>query len=157
MQNTDSIYPRPHELKWMRILDVAALELSTCSKRQYAAVVLAPNKRVAGFGYNGSPPGMEHCNDGACPRAIENSESGTQYDNCISQHAEAGAIMWSDPSLRQGSTLVVNGTPCYGCTKLIASSGIVRVVYKIDRSYAQHDESVFMLHKTGIQTCPIRL
>jgi dCMP deaminase len=146
---------RPHEIKWMRLLNVMAMEFSTCSKRQYAAVILAPNKRVIGFGYNGSPPGMAHCNEGACPRMTENSDAGSKYDNCISQHAEMGAITWSDPSLRMGSTIIINGTPCYGCTKHIASSGISRVVYKIDSAYAQHDESMFMLQQCGIETCSI--
>jgi deoxycytidylate deaminase len=38
--------------------------------------------------------------------------------------------------MRIGGTLIVNGPPCMGCAKLIASSGIKRVVYKYDADYA---------------------
>lgn len=124
-----------HEKQWLDSLDVIAMNFSTCLKRRYAAVVLAPNKRLVGFGYNGSPPGMAHCEDGACPRLSDNSENGSNYDRCISQHAEAGALLWSDASLRIGGTIIVNGPPCMGCAKLIASSGIKRLVFKHDSAY----------------------
>lgn len=141
----------PHEIKWMNVLDRAAREFSTCAKRQYAAVVLAPNKRVVGFGYNGSPPGVAHCNDGACPRLHHGSDPGSAYDNCISQHAEAGALLWSDPALRMGSTIIVNGAPCMGCAKLIASSGVKKVVYVHDKSYAHLPDVLALLCEAGIE------
>ena len=125
----------PYEENWLRACALNAKIFSTCSKRQYFAVVLAPNRRVAGIGYNGSPPGMAHCIDGACPRAQEGSAPGSSYDNCISQHAEQGALLWSDPSLRLGGTLIVNGPPCMTCAKLIASSGVRRVVHWDDSNY----------------------
>lgn len=126
-----------YERKWLIACRQLAPIFSTCGKKQYFAVVLAPNKRVAGIGYNGSPPGMVHCNEGGCPRMNEGSSSGSNYDNCISQHAEAGALLWSDQSMRQNGTLIVNGPPCMGCAKLIASSGIKRVVGIADDDYAQ--------------------
>lgn len=128
-----------------------ALIFSTCSKRQYAAVIVASNKRLVGFGYNGSPPGMPHCSDGFCPRMSENSENGSNYDNCISQHAEAGALLWSDPAMRQGGTMIVNGPPCMGCAKLIASSGLSRVVYRADNNYSQWSEVEKFLLDAGIE------
>ena len=143
---------KPHELQWLNVLPVLAQTFSTCAKRQYAAVVIAPNKRVIGFGYNGSPPGMGHCVDGHCPRLHEGSANGSNYDNCISQHAEAGALLWSDPALRTGSTLIVNGPPCMGCAKLIASSGVVRLVYRSDTSYAQWHSIEAYLAESGVVT-----
>ena len=142
---------KPHEIKWLAACLHLAQIFSTCAKRQYAAVVLAPNRRVAGFGYNGSPPGVAHCTDGACPRLHENSAAGSQYDTCIAQHAEAGALLWSDPSLRIGGTLIVNGPPCMGCAKLIASSGVKRVVYRMDDSYAQWPDVRDFLESASIQ------
>lgn len=124
-----------HEKQWLDSLEVLAGNFSTCSKRRYAAVVIATNKRLVGFGYNGAPPGMAHCEDGACPRLNENAENGSNYDTCISQHAEAGALLWSDASMRIGGTIIVNGPPCMGCAKLIASSGIKRLVFKKDSAY----------------------
>ncbi len=139
-----------NELQWLSSLEVLAANFSTCAKRQYAAVVLAPNKRVVGFGYNGSPPGMAHCVDGACPRLYENSANGSVYDTCISQHAEAGALLWSDASLRISGTLIVNGPPCMGCAKLIASSGIKRLVFKQDLSYKNWPDVESFLRAAGI-------
>lgn len=145
----------PNEIKWL----VACINLSkifsTCAKRQYASVVLAPNKRVAGFGYNGSPPGMAHCTDGACPRLHANAAPGSNYDTCIAQHAEAGALMWSDASLRMGGTIIVNRPPCMGCAKLIASSGVSRLVYVSDGSYAQSADVIEFLNSAKIVTVPV--
>lgn len=139
-----------HESNWLKACDSLAQTFSTCAKRQYAAVIIAPNKRLIGFGYNGSPSGMAHCTDGACPRLYEKSAPGSTYDNCIAQHAEAGALLWSDPAQRNGSTLVVNGPPCMGCAKLIASSGVSRVIYRNDYSYKQLPDVLELLRKAGI-------
>ena len=145
-----------HELKWLDACQYLAKTFSTCSKRQYASIVVARNKRVVGFGYNGSPPGMPHCNDGFCPRLHEDSKNGSNYDNCISQHAEAGALLWSDPSMRQGATIIVNGPPCMGCAKLIASSGVARLVCFEDENYAQWGEIKNFLYNAGIEAISIK-
>jgi dCMP deaminase len=116
-----------------------ASQFSTCSKRQYAAVVLEKTGRVIGFGYNGSPPGVGHCDQGYCPRLHMNSPSGSVYDNCIAQHAEANALLWTDPAQRSDATLIVNGPPCFGCAKQIASSGVRRLVCVADANYKDWD------------------
>jgi dCMP deaminase len=139
-----------HEAKWLAACSRLANIFSTCSKRRYYSVIVAPNKRVLGQGYNGSPPGYGHCNEGFCPRAQNNSPGGSAYDNCIANHAEANALLWSNPHDRVGSTLIVNGSPCFGCAKLIASSGIVRVVGLGDASYSQQDFVVQFLRDNEI-------
>lgn len=142
--------PHPHELRALEACTRLAPLYSTCAKRQYFAVVLAPNGRWAGVGYNGSPPGMAHCIDGACPRLREEDTPGSSYDTCIAQHAEAGALLWSDPALRQQGTLVVNGPPCMGCAKLIASSGLHRLVHLSNALYAGYSNVVAFLREAGI-------
>lgn len=139
------------EKNWLTACFQLATLFSTCSKRQYFAVVLMTNGRVAGVGYNGSPPGIGHCNEGACPRLHEQSANGSNYDNCIAQHAEANALLWSDPSMRTGATLIVNGPPCYGCAKQIASAGIKRVVYSPDDAYANFGAVQRLLEAAGIE------
>lgn len=143
------------ERKWLKACDMLAPLFSTCSKAQYFSVVLMPNGRVAGVGYNGSPPGMGHCVDGFCPRAQEQSPAGSVYDNCVAQHAEANALLWSDPSKRIGATLIVNGPPCYGCAKQIASSGIVRVVCRRNTSYADWGKSLALLQSAGVEVVEV--
>ena len=140
-----------HEQNWLKACDLLAPLFSTCSRRQYFSVVLAPNKRVAGIGYNGGPPGTTHCIDGGCPHASDGSTPGLSYDNCIAQHAEAGALLWSDTSLRQGGTLIVNGPPCFGCAKLIASSGVSRVACYEDAAYTEFADVVSFLMRAGVE------
>lgn len=135
---------------WLRIAGFAAGIFSTCAKRQYFAIVLDKNGRVVGTGYNGSPPGMIHCNDGGCPRLQENSAPGSSYSNCIAIHAEANALVWSDRTMRLGGTLVINGTPCWDCGKILAGSGLKRVVYVRDESYADLERVEQMLELAGI-------
>lgn len=140
-----------HEVNWLTACDLLAPLFSTCKRRQYFAVVLAPNKRVAGIGYNGGPPNTPHCVDGGCPHAEDGNTPGLSYDNCIAQHAEAGALLWSDATMRQGGTLIVNGPPCYGCAKLIASSGVKRVVCFEDTAYAQFHDVAMLFMRSGIE------
>ena len=141
-----------HEAQWYAACHMLAPIFSTCSKRQYFAIIVAENKRLAGQGYNGSPPSMAHCIDGACPRAHNQTPSGAIYDDCIATHAEANAIMWADPIARQNATLIINGTPCYGCAKLIATSGIRRIIGQSDETYAQQDHVHNYLLTNKIET-----
>lgn len=100
---------------------------------------------------------MDHCIDGHCPRMQEGSPSGSNYDRCIAQHAEQGALLWSDPSLRQGGTIIVNGPPCMTCAKLIASAGLRRVVCMGDPSYAAWSEVEGFLSMAGIEVVEVGL
>lgn len=139
------------ESDWLRAVEGMAEIFSTCSRRKYAAVILSPNGRIIGMGYNGSAPNSVHCEDGGCPRANTDVPHGSTYDNCIAIHAEANAIIWSDQAMRVGATLIVNGPPCYSCAKLIASSGIAKVVCKSDDAYAQFDDIMNYLNGLGIE------
>lgn len=144
-----------HETKWLLACEVLAPLFSKCGKRQYFAVLIGKNKRLLAQGYNGSPPGHEHCEDGACPRLIDDSEPGSAYGNCVAQHAEAGALLWSNRSEREGTTLIVNGPPCYECSKLIASSGVARLVCFFDFQYKDWPRCVDMMLKSNIEVVAI--
>lgn len=137
------------DLKYLALCMYGAQQFSTCSKRQYMAIVLDENGRLTGMGYNGSPPGQPHCVDGHCPRLQENSVSGSSYDNCISVHAEQNAIIYSG----NRHTLYINGTPCSTCAKLIAGAGFTRLVGIEDPSYIAGEESLAMLRVSGIEVC----
>jgi dCMP deaminase len=145
----------------MQACKVLAPLFSTCSRRQYFAVVIGQNKRVVGVGYNGAPPRMKHCVDGGCPRGVSSVSHGSAYDSldgfCVAQHAEAGALLWSDAGLRQGGTLVVNGPPCLECARLIASSGVKRVCFLHDAAYAAFPLVESFLLAAGVQLVPVTL
>jgi dCMP deaminase len=115
------------------------LEISTavskrgdCIRAQHGAVIVKDNKIIS-TGYNGTPPGSDNScgSSGLCPRAqdltAEHSEG--NYDLCWSTHAEANALLRASWNDLQNSTLYVTGKPCPGCSKLIASAGIGRVVW----------------------------
>lgn len=142
---------RTKHIRWLRVCRFAASEFSTCAKRQYFAVVLDRNGRVASTGYNGAPPGVRHCVDGGCPRFEEGSAPGSSYDNCIALHAEENALLWSDRSAREGGAVVVNGPPCWACGRRIAGSGVAELVFIRDASYADWDRVLSLLASAGVQ------
>ena len=143
--------PSQKELKWLKVCNYTAELFSTCVRRKYAAYIISPNGRIAGVGYNGSAPNDVHCDEGGCPRAQQNVPHGSVYDNCISIHAEANALLWSDQNMRDGGTLIINGPPCYGCAKLIATSGIKTVVCEYDVEYEKFRDIVDYLMSQNIE------
>jgi dCMP deaminase len=144
-----------HEAKWLRACAMLAPVFSTCSRRQYFSVVVGTDKRVVGVGYNGSPSGMKHCVDGGCPRGASGVAHGSTYSTaegfCIAQHAEAGALLHSDPTRRRGGTVIVNGPPCFECARLIASSGVARLVCLADEAYEGWGRIELFLNEAGIE------
>jgi dCMP deaminase len=102
-----------------------------CVRAQHGTVIVK-NHKIISTGYNGTPAGDERsCGaTGQCPRALdpESEHSKGDYDLCWSTHSEANAIIRASWEELKGSTLYVTGTPCPGCSKLIASAGIERLV-----------------------------
>lgn len=120
--------------KFLKWADKGAELFSTCSKSQYMAIIVDSDGFVLGVGYNGAPRGTAHCNQGACPRALaESDHKSSDYSDCVAVHAEANALLHSDFNARArmgGVVMYVNGEPCLDCAKLIANSG-VRLVHGI--------------------------
>lgn len=96
---------------------------ATCDRKHVGAVIVR-DRIILATGYNGSLRGLDHCDDvghlmvdGHCVRTI---------------HAEANAIV---QAARNGVRLddahiYVTASPCFGCFKLIANSGIVRIAFR---------------------------
>lgn len=139
------------DMKYMIWAMHGAKLFTRCAKRQYMAIITSPQGRVIGTGYNGAPSGMKECTDGGCPRFLEGAEAGSNYDRCVSVHAEENALLFSDFQARQGGTLYVNGPPCFGCAKKIANSGLKRLVYIADDSYADWPRVQTFLETAGIE------
>jgi dCMP deaminase len=118
---------------------------SLCSRAKIGCVIVTRDNRVESATYNGPAPAFDHheleC-DHWCERMMT-GEKGVNYDTCPSTHAEASAIARSDWSRLQGATLYVNGSCCQNCSKLIAQTGIKRVVHRVTESMAyRHPELV---------------
>lgn len=124
-----------------------------CTRSQVGAILVNANNEVRGTGYNGAPAGVPGCaSAGACPRGTHYrtgntlmfgeplcacgemwpcphaSEPGSDYANCIADHAERNAIRHTPAAELPGATLYVTREPCDSCWTLIRACGIARVV-----------------------------
>lgn len=124
---------RPSFEEWALALAGAVSLRGDCSRRQVGAVVFTSDWRVLAVGYNGVRPGDLGCLAGGCPRASSGVAPGSSYDtgpgSCVASHAEANALLYSDPVRRQGGTVAVSTEPCDGCCRLMRASGVRRVIW----------------------------
>ena len=126
----------PKDKKYLRWAQEGARIFSTCGKRQYMAIIVDDAGYVVGVGYNGVPPAFQHCIDGGCPRFKRDSIPGSNYDDCLSNHAEQNAMINTNGrDAMRGGTMYINGEPCFGCAKLICNTGLERLVYTSDPEY----------------------
>ena len=95
---------------------------STCDRKHVGAVIVR-DKSILATGYNGAIRGLAHCDDeghlmedGHCVRTV---------------HAEANAIVQAARNGVgiDGATIYVTASPCWGCFRLIANAGIVKIVF----------------------------
>lgn len=125
---TDVPIPRSR-LEWDDVWSLVARIIarrSACVRRQVGAVIVDVTERVVATGYNGPPAGYRHTCRTGCPRATEKPQA--SYDNCVAIHAEANALLFCDRRERLSGTIYTTLLPCFWCAKLIANSGLTRVV-----------------------------
>jgi dCMP deaminase len=105
---------------------------SLCDRDQVGALITDAHGKVIGEGYNGPPSGFDHKGQRCTQWCRRNGSIGTpkaeDYSDCPALHAEANALMMSDRALRAGGTIYVTSHICFPCAKLIANSGLIRVV-----------------------------
>jgi dCMP deaminase len=140
---------------WLAVADVIARR-SRCTRAQVGAVIVAEDQTVISASYNGPPRHFptsdSDCSDW-CPRAQGLTDPSPTYDDCPSVHAEANAIARADYSRMQGSTIYVSTSCCKGCAKLLANSGIKRLVYRHEpgREYRNPQATADFLRACGIE------
>lgn len=115
---------------WMAVAHQVARR-SSCGLSRVGAVIADSQQRIVATGYNGPPSGWPGActdvgNDG-CPR-FQRRERNDSFTNCISVHAEANALLFCDLRDRRGGTIYATRACCIECSKLIANSGLARVV-----------------------------
>lgn len=148
---------RPSDVEtFMRMAEVAA-ERSLCSRARVGAVIVSRDQVVVSTGRNGPPRGFDHREEPCtewCTRAMQDSECREpDYTDCPSLHAEVNALLTSDRSARTNGTIYVTGELCYQCAKMIANSGISRVVVLKNDADHRARNSKFgyvLLHNLGI-------
>lgn len=146
---------------WMKVAEAMAAR-SKCVNRQVGAVVVDANNRPVSVGYNGAPAGFDAVQawDKAdvsscasfCPRA-NSAARGSSYANCVSVHAEANALLFADRRSYAGGSIYVTNPCCWECAKLVANSGVARVVVKKSKvdAHADVDTPIEFLRRCGLQ------
>jgi len=104
---------------FMKVADITA-EQSYCKRKQVGAVLVKDNFIIA-TGRNGTLPKHDNC--------CEDSNGQTSE---FTLHAEQNILTFCNREgiKTKGSTLYVTLSPCKMCSKLIASAGIIHVIYK---------------------------
>jgi len=125
---------------------------STCDRKHVGAVIVR-DRMILTTGYNGSIRGLAHCDD-----VGHLMEEG----HCVrTTHAEANALV---QAARNGvgveaAGIYVTASPCFGCFKLIANAGLVRIVF----GEFYRDERIFdfsrqlgleLVHLPGTEAAP---
>ncbi|MBV9439090.1 MAG: cytidine/deoxycytidylate deaminase family protein [Candidatus Eremiobacteraeota bacterium] len=115
---------------------------ATCPRARVGAV-LTRRRRILTTGYNGAPRSVGHCSDVGC-LMVEG--------HCLrATHAEANAIVQGalhGVSL-EGATAYCTHEPCSGCTKLLISAGVERIVFADPYPDAV---AAALLHEAGVET-----
>lgn len=100
--------------------------------RLHTGAVLVKDKRIISTGYNGSPPGLPHCDDaghlledGHCVRTVHGEH------NVLLQAAAIGGAS------TVGATLYTLYSPCIHCAKYIVTARVQRVV--VGKIYRNED------------------
>jgi dCMP deaminase len=114
---------------------------ATCDRKHVGAVIVR-DKTILSTGYNGSVRGLPHCDevghmmeDGHCVATI---------------HAEANAIIQAakNGTAIDGGAIYTTASPCWPCFKVIANSGLTRIVF----GEFYRDERIFDVAKrAGIE------
>ena len=115
---------------------------STCDRLRAGAVLVKDNRIIA-TGYNGSPPGLPHCDsdaghlmeEGHCVRTIHGEH------NALLQAAKIPGAS------TEGATICSVYSPCVHCAKYIVAAGVKRLV--LGKVYRNRDV-VEYLQQAGI-------
>ena len=92
----------------------------TCDRLR-AACLIVKDKRLVGAGYNGSPFGLDHCDDvghllinNHCERTI---------------HSEENAVINTERRNVVGAIAYITAIPCIRCARILINSGVSKVNY----------------------------
>lgn len=130
------------------ILDVVK-QRSSCMRRHVAAVIVRDHHILA-TGYNGTPSGIDHCQNRGCLREQLGIPSGERHEMCRGVHAEQNAIVQAavnGVSIKD-ATIYITHSPCIVCAKMLINSQIKRIIYQGDYPDAM---SAQLLDEAGIE------
>ena len=151
MPKVSAVTPRPDWDEYGLLIAHAVASRADCTRRKVGAVIMGPDRRIHGTGYNGAPPGQPGCaSAGACPRGrltYDQCEASSAYSPgsagaCIARHAERNAydFLFGDqdgdakPSVVTPGecTVFITDEPCPDCRAYLTAGGIGRVVWETE-------------------------
>ncbi|KKQ86758.1 MAG: hypothetical protein UT11_C0063G0008 [Berkelbacteria bacterium GW2011_GWA2_38_9] len=157
----DSQKPRPDWDKYFMEIAQMVATRATCNRGtdlkympgfKGVGAVIARDRVILSTGYNGSPRGMEHCDqaghelvDGHCIRTVHSE------GNAVAQAAKNGISI-------DGATIYTTASPCYDCLKLLINAGIKKVVYSqyYDSRYDMSKHVLDLAQKAGVETACVK-
>ena len=132
-------YQRPDKTSYFLDIARSISARSTCLRRRYGAIIVK-NDTIVATGFNGAERGKKSCDElGYCYRKENNIPAGTQYERCLSVHAEANCCISGNRLDMIGATMYIAGVnvddgspalgrPCMMCSRMIKNAQIALVV-----------------------------
>ncbi len=118
--------------------------------------IVVKDGKVLAEGWNATLSGEVYCQNGECIREKERLYGGKEPDKVCSIHAEAYAIAQCARKgiSVAGATVYVTTFPCVICCRLLAGSGIAKVVYMSQYSGGMAGESILRQNGIEIENIP---
>lgn len=133
--------------EWDERFMALAQQVATWSKDpscKVGAVVVSPDRRRFGVGYNGFPQGVHDA-------AYRLDDTGVRVD--LTVHAEVNAVLNAGVAVR-GWALYSTKAPCLECAKVIIQAGAARVVAPLMDTESKWFKScalaVKYMHEAGV-------
>ena len=127
-----AVAARPPRLSWdewfLSLADMASRR-ATCLRAAVGAVLVNPDDHtVVGLGYNGAPPGADHCLDVGC-LMVDGHCKRTRHaeENVLAQAGDRarGAVLYLVKRNSDGPYGASVGVePCADCAALLAEAGV---------------------------------
>lgn len=96
-------------------------KLSTCPRLHTACIFTDPWYHIVSAGFNGAPPGIDHCDKVGC--IIEEN-------HCVkSLHGEKNAILIAGHKSNNGRAFITH-FPCIRCSNDMVAVGIKKIYYR---------------------------
>lgn len=139
---------RPEWNRYFLGIAQAVSTRATCPRLSVGAVIVSPEHRILSTGYNGAPPGADHCLDKGC-EIVDG--------HCIrALHADRNAILFARADLKGATLYLWGGPPCLHCAQDIVTVGIVRVISRGDYVSVEILRGVDFLERNGVGVKQLR-
>ena len=143
---------------FMEIAKITA-KRSKDPRSKNGAVIASKDGRILSAGYNGFPHVEPEYGNNDDVYSWDKSENFTEDRLSYVVHAEANAILNFRGISREleGATMFVTQIPCNECAKLIAQSGIKKVIYENDENKPRIMVTKKIFHYAGIELQPFTI